>query len=375
MKALILFNLFRPFPLIFGDRIALVFGTKFIDFLLLAFALKNGVLAQRILYLVLAFYGGLALVLLGAAANGMPASNVASLDAVWEILRYGVCGVFAASVFGRPCSDEENRQKLVIDCIRWTIMLSILFILLRTSFLSELTDYFFWSGKFKTYGEFFRVFPFTPNPTWAALLLLTTLIYYREMRRGSLWVTLGFLCLIVATGSRTALVATAVYYLCTLRVFWAAFVISLVLLLAAYTQSAFNWMPYHMREFFVFIFAGFDVKTLTSFSTRLDIWAEIWPQLQQNLLFGVGPLSTTVKILDNQYLIWTLYYGVAGLLLLLAYFFMLFFWVPVKHYGVPGGFAAKMLLTVGVASMAGQFFMYTQLMFACSLYLGAVKQR
>ena len=83
-----------------------------------------------------------------------------------------------------------------------------------------------------------------------------------------------------------------------------------------------------MIDFFTL---SFDVSAIPSLEVRFELWVNIFKLINNNWMFGLGPMNDVVGVTDNQYLKWLLYYGIAGLILYLIFFVFLLIYVPINH--------------------------------------------
>ena len=280
-------------------------------------------------------------------------SNVQSslgVAELWEVLRYSLYFVVAALTIIK-FSDYKIFGKLDIEKIfKVIIFLFLSFIILRISPLRELSDQLFDSGKFKTYGGFFRIFPVTPNPNWAGLSMLLLLIFYNTQNGKSLKISLTLVTLILLTGSRTATFCLLIFFLVSNFRYAIYFFILMVPIFIVSIDFIFESLPRHQREVIHFFREGFKISEIVSLTVRFEIWSTFIAIIKDNFWFGVGIADKLYPVTDNQYLKWLLYYGFVGTIFLIIMFVYLLYWFPVKKMGACSNLCKMQLLILVVSS-------------------------
>lgn len=288
---------------------------------------------------------------------------------IWEIIKipfYGILGILI--LVNSKNKNEEIDESHIVRYTRYFLIFSIIMVLLRLSPMREFSDFIWSSDKFKTHGNFFRVFPLTPNPNWSGALTSFFLIFYLfEVKHKSILIILLFFILIVLSGSRTALVGLIYVTVISLRWKYIFIYFSILLLLLIFWNNLSAVLPEHFNQLVAFSTLGFKISAIPSLEVRFDLWTNILLLLKDNWVFGLGPMNDIIGVTDNQYLKWILYYGVCGLILQITFFAYLLLYIPIYKMKSNKGMCFHMFMLLLILSCVGAFYEYTQLIITIML--------
>ena len=396
----VILNLLRPYPRFIPESLAFHLGGRLFDFMVIALCVISLAWRRQVLLpvpvrrpmaalLVIFLFHALLLLTWGVAVRGY-ALGVRDL---YEPLRLLIVAlVMVAALNDHRLGDPRFWRRFWIGAI---LLFAVVVVIRVTQppLLFTLTDLFMGASKDKFVLEraIVRQTGFFVNPNWAGVFLTWGLAYFLfhfSWRRPSAYffVLLTGL-LIVVTGSRTALVSTAVvvgFWL--LRgaklAQWAVGLGAAAVLIGAMIwnlEGLLSILPSHQRELVRAVAEGRSMTDVSSLSVRVEVWkVAMEGQFWKAPLLGHGSFkSSVVDVVDNQYIKWLVWYGVAGVAMLLAFYvyFPLLALTAVRRSGpAERQFADSVLaslVAVLVASIAGAMFDVTQLGFLLAMMYGA----
>ncbi len=360
-------------------------GGRAIDFIViflcLVFLVRKKVIAvdKQIVPLivlgVLSAYVGVSLLFEGAI--GGIEVNIRDL---FEPFRYFIVLIILIASFNcdSVCDEKKWNRFWLGAIVLFGVIVAVK--IFRIPGLYELSNVFYGASKDKFVADrfLFRQTGFFVNPNWAGVFLSWALSYVLFVIESKLFKKLLlvlFVCLLIlTTGSRTSLI-------CSLSVllFWGVISLrigkSIVLFsfivgtFVIFKDDIIQYLPFHYRQLVRAVFQDGSLASVNTFGDRLDIWKDCMDRFFYDApIFGNGAFKFgVVSVTDNQYVKWLIWYGMAGLILNVCFFFYLTIpaiQVAICNSGFNRRFAKfflGMMFSLTIAGITGAFVDVTQL--------------
>ena len=331
IKGLLFFSVFRPFPEIFGEELALLIGSRLVDLsiILVIFTWQLQQNLIRFRELVFVFSPVISFLIIKAIVLTFRGGLI-DLEMSSKLL---VLPTYVALLlpFNR-CKKIRYPQN---DIIFKIVILFVLLIILRIFFL-DYVDLIYSSGKYKISGSVIRAFPITPNPNWfgaISCVLLFGFLFVRRferIKRADILLLAVLFTLISLSGSRSSIFVMLMIFiaaffsnfrvrrLCSLFALCALIVAGGVYVVADIFQLDLFQLPKHQRSLLQLVSEGKLLSSIESFKIRLDLWSMAVEDFLSSPLMGC--VYCSVLLSDGQFFGWLGNVGIIGTLLLLFYF-------------------------------------------------------